>query len=323
MMLSRACGVCGDEYGASLAAKQLLEPLVDQVRMDAVGNLIGIRKSKNPHAKTILLDAHLDEVGLMVMGSDEVGLRLAGCVGGVDARLLPGLAVKILTDPVQDGVILADKPGSGDDAMELEDLRVICENPKAVPIGTRIAYGTQPWQVGDRIFGKSLDDRACYAALLHALELTKDEDLPVHVVLVGSVREERGGLGALTAANGIGADLALVSDVTFGDSPDAKKSDTFPLGSGAAIGYSSQLDRTMTKRLKTLAEEQHIPHVKEIMPANTGTNASHTQIAANGTPTVLVSLPLRYMHTPVEEVDLKDLKAVGELTAAFLRAPEG
>lgn len=322
-MLSRACGVCGDEYGASIAAKQLLEPLVDEVRMDGVGNLIGIRKSKNPQAKTVLLDAHLDEVGLMVMGSEDSGLRIAGCVGGVDARLLPGLAVKILTDPVQDGVILAEKPADGDSAIELEELRVICEDPKAVPVGTRIAYGTQPWQVGDRIFGKSLDDRACFTALLYALELTKDEDLPVHVVLVGSVREERGGLGALTAANGIGADFALVSDVTFGDSPDAKKSDTFPLGSGAAIGYSSQLDRAMTKRLKTLAEEQQIPHVKEIMPASTGTNASHTQIAANGTPTVLLSLPLRYMHTPVEEVDLKDLKAVGELTAAFLRAQEG
>lgn len=322
MMLSRACGVCGDEYGASLAAKKLLEPLVDEVRLDAVGNLIGIRRSKNPHAKTFLLDAHLDEVGLMVMGSDESGLRIAGCVGGVDARLLPGLAVKILTDPVQDGVILGEKSAEGNDAIPLEDLRVICDDPKAVPVGTRIAYGTQPWQVGDRVFGKSLDDRACFAALLHALKLTKDEELPVHVVLVGSVREERGGIGALTAANGIGADLALVSDVTFGDSPDAKKSDTFPLGSGAAIGYSAQLDRQHTKRLKTLAEREGIPYVKEIMPASTGTNASHTQIAANGTPTVLLSLPLRYMHTPVEEVDLKDLEAVGKLTAAFLRAPE-
>ena len=185
-------------------------------------------------------------------------------------------------------------------------------------MGTRIAYATEPWTVGSHFFGKSLDNRSCYLSLLRAMELTKDETLPVNVAVLGSVQEEQGGLGALTGAYAIHPDVALVADVTFGDSPDSPKG--YPLGSGVAIGYSPVLDREYTRTLQQLAEREKIPYVREAMSGSTGTNSMHTQIAGDGVPSVLLSLPLRYMHTPVEEIDLKDVEAVAKLIAAFLRS---
>lgn len=321
--LSRANGVSGQEDGAVNAAKSFLTPLVDETRVTPLGNLIGVRHSKNPGAKTVLLDAHLDQVGLVVTGQKDGLLTFTGGVGGVDDRMLPGLQVMVLTEPVQYGVISCGEAGMEENKpIPRKDLRIDCgitaEEAEKIPVGTRIAYATEPWTVGSRFFGKSLDNRSCYLSLLRAMELTKDEELPVNVAVLGSVQEEQGGLGALTGAYEIHPDVALVADVTFGDSPDSPKG--FPLGSGAAIGYSPVLDRDYTCKLQQLAERQKIPYVREVMSGSTGTNSMHTQIAGDGVPSVLLSLPLRYMHTPVEEIDLKDVEAVAQLIAAFLRS---
>lgn len=326
--MSRALGVSGDEKNAAEVAKALLAPLVDEVKIDHMGNVLGFRRSRRENAKTILLDAHLDEVGLMVSGRDATLFRLTNGVGGVDVRMLPGQKVFVLTQPPIPGIVRSRRPDETTESqgtpLKLEELRVDCglsqEQLEKIPVGTRVAYGTQPFQAGNRMFGKSLDDRACFAAILRAMELTKEEALPVHVVVQGSVQEECGGLGALTGTYGVMPDVAVVSDVTFGDSPDSPKEMTFPLGSGAAIGYSPVLDRTYTRRLRALAEKEEIPYVQEIMENSTGTNSMETQIAGNGVPSVLISMPLRYMHTPVEEIDLRDLEAVAQLMAAFLRS---
>ena len=323
MELSRANGVSGQEDGAVAAAKKYLELLVDRTEVTPLGNLIGYRASNKAGAKTVLLDAHLDQVGLVVTGQKNGLLTFTGGVGGVDDRMLPGLQVMVLTDPVRYGVISCGEPDTEEDKpIARKDLRIDCgiseDEAKEIPVGTRIAYATEPWTVGSHFFGKSLDNRSCYLSLLRAMELTKDETLPVNVAVLGSVQEEQGGLGALAGAYAIHPDVALVADVTFGDSPDSPKG--FPLGSGVAIGYSPVLDRDYTRTLQQLAEREKIPYVREAMSGSTGTNSMHTQIAGDGVPSVLLSLPLRYMHTPVEEIDLKDVEAVAQLIAAFLRS---
>ena len=322
MELSRANGVSGDEAGAAAAAERFLAPLVDETRITPLGNVIGMRRCKNPKAKTVLLDAHLDQVGLIVTGQKDGMLTFTGGVGGVDDRMLPGLPVTVLTNPPKAGVICWNRETPEDKPVPRTELRIDCglseDAAKKIPVGTRIAYSTEPWTNGTHFFGKSLDNRSCYLALLRALELTAGEELPVHVALLGSVQEEQGGLGALTGTYEIHPDAALVADVTFGDSPDSPHG--FPFGSGAAIGYSPVLDRELTRRLQALAVRHQIPYVREVMSGSTGTNSMHTQIAGDGVPTVLLSLPLRYMHTPVEEIDLRDVEAVAQLTAAFLRS---
>lgn len=328
MELSGACGVCGDEREAVEKARGYLAPLVDETMVSPLGNLVGLRRSPRKDAPTVLLDAHLDEVGLIVTGHEEGLLRFSGGVGGVDSRLLPGLSVKVLTNPPVPGVIsVPETPRETQKPFDAEDMRIDCgltaEQAREVPVGTRVAYGTRPWKAGtDRICGKSLDNRACFTALLRALELTRDEALPVHVAVLGSVQEERGGLGALTATAALRPDAALVVDVTFGDSPDTPAEKGFPLGSGAAIGLSPVLDRRLSRFLQKLAVGIQIPYVQEIMETSTGTNSMHTQIAADGVPSALISMPLRYMHTPVEEISLRDVEAMARLTAEFLRRYE-
>ena len=323
MTLSAARGVSGSEWGAVETARTLLAPLVDAVEITPMGNLLGHRKSPRKNAKTLLLDAHLDEVGLLVSGREGRLLRITDGVGGVDSRLLPGTVVTVLTDPPISGVVtVPENPKEKTEPFSLESMRIDCglTEDAEVPVGTPVSYGTQPFRAGeDRIFGKSLDNRACFAALLRALELTQDEDLPVNVTVLGSVQEERGGLGAETGTFAVGPDAALVVDVTFGDSPDTPADHGKPLGSGAAIGYSPVLDRAYTERLKDLAERHQIPYTREVMEGSTGTNSMHTQIAGTGVPTALVSLPLRYMHTPVEEISLSDLESMARLVAEFLR----
>lgn len=324
MTLSAACGVSGQERGAVEAAKVLLEPLVDSVEITPMGNLVGVRKSSRQGAKTLLLDAHLDEVGLLVSGREGNFLRITDGAGGVDSRLLPNLVVKVLTQPPISGVItVPEKPETQSEPFPLESLLVDCglEAETEIPVGTPVAYGTVPFRAGeDRICGKSLDNRACFTALLRALEIIQDEELPVNVAVLGSVQEERGGLGAQTGTFALEPDAALVVDVTFGDSPDTPKDHGMPLGSGAAIGYSPVLDRGYTQRLKALADQHNIPYTQEVMEKSTGTNSMHTQIAGTGVPSALISLPLRYMHTPVEEISLQDLEAMARLVAEFIRS---
>lgn len=325
--LSRACGVSGDERGSSETALELLAPLVDEVHVDVLGSVIGIRKSKRSNAGTVLLDAHIDEVGLMITGNEGGLLRFAACVGGVDMRLLPGLTVKVLTpEPLMGVIHVAPSEEPVEQTVSPEQLRIDCgiteEAAKTIPVGTRVAYATEPWKFGNRVFGKAMDDRACFAALLRAMELIKEDELDVNVAVLGSVREEKGGIGAKAGTFGIRPKLAVVTDVTFGDSPDSPKAHSAPLGSGSAIGYSPVLDRRYTKRLKALAEEHGFPYTQEIMEGGTGTNSMETQIAGGGVPSVLISMPLRYMHTSVECVDLRDAEALAQLIAAFLRTFE-
>ncbi len=327
MELSRANGVSGNEREAVLTAQKLLTPLVQKTEIDALGNLVGIRLSRRKNAKTVLLDAHLDQVGLMVTGQKEGALTISGSVGGVDTRMLPGRLVMVLTNPPRYGVISYEKKETGRDRpIPIDDLRIDCgltqQQASEILPGTRVAYGTEPWQMGDRIFGKSLDNRACFTALLRALELTKEEELPINVVVLGSVQEECGGAGALTAAFRLQPDAALVTDVTFGDSPDSPKERTFPLGSGVAVGFSPVLDHGLSKRLCEIAQREQILHSREIMENGTGTNSMQTQIAGEGIPSALISVPVRYMHTPIEVVDQRDIEAAARLAAAFLKAEQ-
>lgn len=326
--LSLARGVSGDERSAAVVAEKFLSPLVDETFIDELGNLYGIRRSKEPNAKTILLDAHMDEVGMMITGQEDGLLKFNTCVGGVDHRLLPNLGVKVLTEPVMDGVItcpvslMQTKEQQGK-PFEPEELMIDCglseEEANKIPVGTRVCYGTEPWFVGNRFFGKSTDDRACFVALLYAMELLKDVELPVNVIVLGSVQEEETGIGALVGTFRMEPDVAFVTDVTFGDSPDSPKDHSVPLGGGCAIGYSPMLDRHYTAFLQRLALKHQIPYHQEVMEGSTGTNSMHTQIAGIGVPSVLVSLPQRYMHTPVESVDLGDIKALGKLVSVFMR----
>lgn len=334
-ILERLCeanGPSGFETQAIQCAAQLLEPLVDETWVDTAGNLIGVRRCGKPHAARVLLDAHLDEVGLIITGIEEGFLRFQ-TIGGVDLRILADREVTILTDPPLFGVVTCLPPHIQEKEMFdqapaldqlLIDVGLSQEQAKAqIPLGTPAVFRSGCFSLGEDCFcGKALDDRAGFAALLHTLERLKREPLPVDLYVMGSAQEEVGGLGAGNGAFAIDPDCCVAVDVTFGRSPDTPKEKTFPLGSGAAIGVGPNMTRWMSQRMIRLAQEKEIPYQIEVMEGSSGTNGWAMQIVREGIATMVVSLPVKNMHTPVEVLEMSDLEAVSALLAAFIRSFE-
>lgn len=330
--LSRLCsapGPSGHIGAVADVAEELLRPLVEEVRRDKLNNLLGLRRCGAPGAKLVLLDAHLDEIGFVVTGHEEGFLRFS-TIGGVDPRMLPGREVSLMTPAAGFGVVAAKPPhvlaaGEQDKAISLEDLRIDVglsqeEAQRVYPVGTTAVYreGCTRLQ-GERVTGKALDDRSCFCVLLRTLELLKDERLNVDLCVLGSNQEETDGNGALAAAYALDPFCAVAVDVTFATQPDVAKDKGFPLGGGPVIGVGPNMARWMTRRFEEVAKREEIDYSLEIMSGATGTNGWEIQIAREGIATQILSIPLRYMHTPMEVVDLRDIEQGARLLAAFLR----
>lgn len=327
--IERLCGSgapSGFEGPAAAAARELLEPLMDQVWTDRLGNVIGARRCGRPGAKKLLLDAHLDEVGMVVTGHKDGFLRFAA--NGVDVRMLPGRELTILTDPPVLGVVACLPPHvllaeDREKAPELKDLLIDVglgqeEAQRRIPVGTPVVYRSGFALLGERqVCAKALDDRACFAALLRAAELLRDEALDVDLYILGSVCEEVGGVGARVGAQTLAPDFCVAVDVTHGRTLDSSKDESFAMGGGPAVGLGPNCARWMVRRLLEKAEALDMAVQKEVMEGSTGTNGWEMQIANEGIATAVLSIPLKYMHTPVEVVELSDVEDTARLLAAF------
>lgn len=330
--VSRLCltpGPSGFEGPAAAAASEMLNPLVDEVRTDRLGSVIGIRRCGKPNAKKILLDAHLDEVGMIVAGHQDGFLHISG-LGGIDPRVLQNRELTIHSDPPILGVVAVKPPhimgpGEGDQSTPMKDLWVDIgmdqeQAKKVAPVGTSITFREGVYRLGeDLIAGKSLDDRSCFAILLRTLEILKDEELDVDVAVLGSVFEETGGTGALVATFAENPDCAIATDVTFAITQDGPKEGCFKLGGGPAVGIGANSCRWMVDRLRRVSNKLDIPWNAEVTAGETGTNGWGMQVAREGIPTAIVSLPLRYMHTPLEVISEKDAEQMAQLLAGFIR----
>lgn len=296
-------------------------------------NLVACRPCGKPNAKRIVLDAHLDEVGLVITGAEE-GFLTFRPVGGIDPRMLPDREVTLLTESPTFGLIAVlpphvQKSGDADKSIPIKDLRIdagLTQEQAEKLVGTfAVPRGSFRELLNGNVSGKAMDDRAGFVTLLRAAELLKDTPLDVDLVLMGSCREETGGEGALTGAFSLKPDCFVAVDVTHARTPDGPKDGTFPAGSGAIIGIGPNIARWMSDRFIAKAEALEIPWLPEVMAGNTGTNAWRVQTAREGIATAVLSLPLKYMHSPVETLDLKDLEHCAALLAAFVKdlAKEG
>ena len=331
-ILSRLCalpGPSGFENPVGPVAADLLAPLVDEVKIDKMGTLVGIRRCGREGAPKLLLDAHLDEIGFIVTGHEEGYLRIAP-LGGVDPRMLPDRELTVLTEPPLFGVVACLPPHvqTSEDMGKAPAIRDMYldvgltqeEARKRIPIGTPAVYRAGCAPLGkDLLCGKALDDRACFAILLDALEQVRGEDLDVDLFVLGSTQEETHSTGAITAAYGLVPDLCVAVDVTHGDSPDAPKEKTFKLGGGPVIGVGPNCTKWMSRRMGEKGKELGLDCPPEVMSGHSGTNGWDLQISREGVATAVLSLPLRYMHTPVETVHRRDLTDTARLLAAFIR----
>lgn len=328
LSLSEVSGPSGFEGKAAKLATELLRPLMDEVTIDKMGSVIGVRRCGKPNAKKLLLDAHIDEIGLIVIGMEEGFLRFTS-LGGVDARMLPNRELTIMTEPPMFGVVACQAPHvlSVEDSKKsipISDLFIDIgltqgEAEKAVPIGTPIVFRGGCSPLGDGyLCGKAMDDRACFVTLLRAAELLQGVDLDVDLYIVGSTQEETSSVGAKSATFTIAPDWCVAVDVTHGKTPDTAPSDyVLEMGGGPAIVVGPGATRWMSNRLINKAKEKEIPYQLEVMAGHSGTNAWPMQILREGIATAVLSLPLRYMHSPIETLDLTDVEGVAQLLAAF------
>jgi len=329
--LSAAHGPAGAEDQIRGLVRELLASYMDEVSTDALGNVFGTRSCGKPGAKRVLLEAHMDEVGFVVTGHRGSFLTLSN-LGSIDPRLLPGTRLRVLTDTSLIGVIAFLPPHilSNDEMVKVTplsdlvlDLGLTEEEAKAIAPGTPVVYDTQPISIGEGCFtGKALDNSASLAALLLTLERLP-QALDFDLLVLASAQEELGLRGAIPGGYTAAPDLVIALDVTFAHTPDASLEQTVRLGDGAAIGVGPVLDRGLSTKLRELAETQGIPHQFEILPGRTSTTADMLHVSRTGVKTVLISLPLRYMHSANELVSLADIESVTALLTAFLQDFDG
>ena len=286
-------------------------------------NIIGVMKGKTDH--TLMLEAHIDEVGFVVTDVDDNGFLTVKNCGGIDLRMLPSKTVLIHGKQTVTGVFCATPPHLGgvkeyDDISALEiDTLLGSDAKEIISVGDFVTFNINATEMyGTTVTGKSFDNRAGVACLLALAERLRGVELPFNVVIAFTDAEELGHRGAKTVAFDVSPDEAIVLDVSFADAPDVDSHDCGILSGGAMIGVSPTLDKQISKTLIKLAEESDMPYQTEVMNGRTGTNGDTISISKSGVKTGLISIPLRNMHTDVEIVDIKDIENVCDLLYAYV-----
>ena len=340
--LSEAAGVSGDEGDVRAVLLDAVQEHVDEVRVDTMGNVLAFKRgtarlSGSAERSTersrrrltaaspksgqrrlrVMLDAHMDEVGLMVVGHDNDGFLQVRAVGGIDPRLLPGILLQV--GPERIPGVIGVKPihllrkDEAQKVPRLEDLVVDVgakskdEARKLAPPGTYVTFTTRFRELGPTVSGKAFDDRAGCAVLV---ELLRGGRFHFDLHAAFTVQEEVGLRGARVAAYGIEPDCAFALEGTIADDipKDKDVSPTTELGKGPAItvmDHSFIADRRLVRLLTGTAEELGIMYqIKQ--PGIGGTDAGTIHLTRAGVPSVTVAVPCRYIHSPVALLSLDD-----------------
>lgn len=331
--LSDAFGVSGFEDEVRELVRSLVSPHVDEVRTDTLGNLFAIRKSSDPAAKTLMLDAHMDEIGFIVKWIEKDGFLRFAPIGGWDPRIVPGHRVKIQTrsGELRTGVIGTAPPHILSPEARKASLPI---EKMFIDIGATSAEEVQEMgvRIGDPltihypfmslsdgcVTGKAFDDRAGCAVLIETAERTAGQDLGVNVVFAFVFGEEVGLRGARTAAFQIEPDLAIAVEGTIGaDMPDVPDhSQPVRLGCGPAISVADRsivVTRKVLIAMESIAEAAGIPYQYKL-PTYGGTDAGAIHLSRGGVLAGIVSVPCRYIHSPISTLRLADF----ELTSRFV-----
>lgn len=329
-MLSRltaSAGVSGDENTASHTAAKMLEKYGNVSVEESTGNVFFKRGNFDESKPVVLLDAHIDEIGMTVSYITEDGfLKVSNC-GGLDRRVLIAQQVTVYGREKLAGIVTSTPPHLEKDSSEVPEIDDIYidigldkeQAEKLVSLGDKVLTENKLVSLnGSRVTAKALDDRAGCAAIIRALEIISGEDIGCNLAVTFSSQEEVGERGAKTAAYTVEPDYAVIVDVSFAKTYGESNEGCGELGKGPMIGFAPSLSRKMSDDFLRIAKEREIPCQIEVMNGKTGTNADVIGVTGKGVKTVTVSIPEKHMHTPVEIVDLKDIENTARLIAEYI-----
>lgn len=320
-------GPSGFEDKIRLIIKKQIAGCADTVSIDGMGNLIALKKGSSKNGKTIMVAAHMDEIGAMVSYIDEKGFLRISALGGVSP--LYELGGRIIFENGVVGIINREKPKTATEQPNFNnifvDVGATCKKDCPVEIGDAGVFLQPMVEMGDCITAKALDDRIGCAIMIQAMLELKDKTLPHDVCFVFSTQEEVGLRGATTGAFGVKPDLGIAIDVTFAaDTPEPPMKMDVSLRKGAAIKIkdSGMITQPWVKDwMIDTAEKNKIPYQREVLLGGT-TDAAAIQKSRAGVPTGCISVPTRYIHSPSEIVSYKDVLACVKLLKALLLKPK-
>lgn len=327
--LTQAHGVAGYEDEVRAIVQEGLEPLVDEVRVDALGNVIALKRgcTNDGPRRCLMLAAHMDEIGLAVVGQREAMLQVTA-VGGVDPRTVLGQQVIVHGKRPLPGILGSRPPHvlseeARKKPVPFEELYVdtgLATDAlrELVTVGDMVSIKGELMELADgALAAKAMDDRAGVAAMMLAVDHLSRLEHAWDVVAVATSQEERGLRGSTAAGYGVAPDAAIAIDVGFAKQQGVGDHESVALDGGPAIAWGPNVHPAMARRLRAVADQWEIPHQQEFVPGHSGTDAWAIQVARSGVPTAVLSIPLRYMHTAVELLSVRDLERAGRLLAAF------
>ena len=329
--LSGTMSISGHESCAAEKLRELYSPYFDEHYSSPNGNQVFIKRSKKEDAPRLLIDAHLDEIGMLVTEIKKEGFIRVTNLGGIDTRiLLAGEVILYGSEPVYGIVCVTpphlQKPGENSTLPPVSELLIDTGftagelETKGIAIGTPVGFKPVNTELlGGLIAGKGFDDKACIAAAAEAVRLLDGEDTGWDIFLLCACKEETGSLGGKTGAYEINPDAAIVLDVNLAFVPDTKRHETVKLGDGPSVSISAVTDRSLTRAIINFAKEKELRCQTVVEATDTGTDANCIPFVREGIPAAVISIPLKNMHTYSEVISLADVGDTAKLLAEFIR----
>jgi putative aminopeptidase FrvX len=314
--------ISGFEEEMAATIESMIREHVDGIERDKLGNLIALKRGNGAHPRRLLFDAHIDQIGLMITRIEDNGVLRFTQVGGVNPLTLYGKRVRIFGRLETTGIIGTKPPHliSGEEAKAEPVQKLFIdagyrsrrEAQRRVDIGdiALVDYYVDEL-LGDHVTGSGLDNKAGVLTLLSATELLSRVSHYHDVLLLFAVQEEVGLRGAKVGGFSAHPEVAVVSDVTFAD--PGEKTIEVKTGKGPVLAKGPNYYPPLVKRIGELAQREDIPVQEEVEPRPGGTDAYFLQVSRTGVYTAGISIPLRYMHSPVEVINVKDVYRASKL----------
>ncbi len=323
--LDSVFGLSGREHDVAEKVKEIFSKYCNEVTVDSFGNVIGRRSAKSRNAPSVMLEAHMDELGLMVSRINEHGSLNFVTIGGFDPKVLPGTEVTVHAKEPLFGVIGAKPPHLITDRSKAPSVSELTVDigldekhaKELVSVGDIITINTGLTKLGNSFAAaRCFDDRGGLALIMRVLEMLDSYELDNEIIAVAAVQEEVGLRGARVSAGYLQPSCAVSIDVCHGTSPGVSE-DAYPCGKGPVVTIGPNINPKLSKKLLNISKENEIPVQLEVCEGDTGTDAWEIQIAGNGIPVGLISVPLRYMHGNYEVASCEDIENGAKLLAMF------